>query len=329
MVLSMVLMATFGVNSFQTDPLGYGYPKEDRSPNKYFHAILLSIALLVGFIGIYCASAGGIMDSSDWPFHQYMGIIALTCMCSNMLLGFIKFILNHPIFGEAKEWVPTHRNVGILSMICCYSACLSGAYEWGYCGHDEGKNDGFGCEDGLVTIFLLIFSLIFFVGSLHPAYLHPEDNKCITNVMYNISDKIEEEMTGQAPRASLVYDDVNMDGSDSDYDSGASTGSGSSYSSYDTDDESRKQSIKKHTTSSLKKLSTRKPVGCGQLTNDELASMVAKHTSKNHIHELTNAELEQMLSENGINSSSRKESDINDDSTTATDMVSVDVAPAV
>lgn len=268
MVLSMILMSTFAVNSFQTDPMGYGYPKTDRSPNKHFHAIILGIALIIGFAGVYCASAGGVIETKDWPFHQYMGVVTLCLMCSNGLLGYIKFILNYPIFGEVKDYLPTHRNLGILSLISCYIAAISGAYEWGYCGHDESTNDGWGCSDGLLAIFMLGFGLLFVILSLHPEYLHPEETECIGKVIDEVEADIEEKMTGR--KSVHTYTDI--DG-ESD---GVSTGSGSSYSSYDTDDSSRKAStrIVKHTSS--KKTLSRKARGSGR-KSDKLNKAMINH----------------------------------------------------
>ena len=71
-----IVMITFSSNSYQTDPMGYNYPKTDRSPNNKFHAFVMAVAIVIGVFGWICASSSKMLTGTRWGFHQYVSIVA-------------------------------------------------------------------------------------------------------------------------------------------------------------------------------------------------------------------------------------------------------------
>lgn len=231
MVVSMVLLATFSATSYQVDPMNYGMPKDDRSENKMFHVVVMAVAVFLAILGMAAVIGSDSTDDEGWGFHQWMGAVALFIVAQNFTLGFFKFLAKYELCFSARDYLPTHRTLGIVALVCTHLAAISGAWLMGDCAT--------GCTGGTLIVFCLTVSMFCVLGSLHPAFLHPE--RLCADKLDHLLDEIEHEFEPHAPTdesrlISHASNDAYESVDSNQYGSARSSGSVSSYSSYDTGD---------------------------------------------------------------------------------------------
>jgi len=186
MMLSAVLFATVGVLAFQT---ASAVSSKERKQIKYIHGGILTFATIFAFLGLYPVYA--VRGFKLTIAHTWIGYAALFMMLQNYTLGILKFVFKFQIWeyclghvnkgaGVLQTYVPTHRTLGLVTIILLYAAAISGVYHLAGCGSASG------CGGGTLLLMLLVTSLLFVMGSLHPQFLYPE------NLCTNCLDKIED-----------------------------------------------------------------------------------------------------------------------------------------
>ena len=154
--------------------------QKERKHIKYVHAAILTFASAFAFLGLYpVIKTRGFQLS---VFHHWIGYLALLLMLQNYVLGILKFVFKFQIFesclghvkkgaGVVQTYIPTHRNLGLATIVAIYVAAISGVYKLANCGSVGG------CGGGTSLLLLLVIGLFMVMGALHPQFLYP-DNLC-------------------------------------------------------------------------------------------------------------------------------------------------------
>jgi hypothetical protein len=143
------------------------------------HAAILTFAFIFAFLGLYPVIKTKGFQLNE--FHHWVGYLALFFILQNYMLGILKFVFKFQIFesclghvkkgaGVVQTYIPTHRTLGLVTMVMIYIAAISGVYKLANCGSARG------CGGGTTLFLLLVTNLLLVLGSLHPQFLYPENN---------------------------------------------------------------------------------------------------------------------------------------------------------
>jgi len=130
MTLGMVTFSVMALNSYAVLPLAH-------STQKAVHVVFHTCALLCFSLGLsYVVRAhnDGLKPNLN-SMHSWVGLAAAVVYTQNYLLGFFFFLASAATRQAAREYMPSHLSLGLMSLCLTMAATISGITELGACAY--------------------------------------------------------------------------------------------------------------------------------------------------------------------------------------------------